>query len=458
MMVKNVFLTVAILLLALAAVSCAGSRDSSEKELVLWTDMTETESLRAAAERFRQREGWKVRIVRVPFEELKPKYQTAAPVNKGPDVITGPHDWVGNFAVAGLIDEVPLGREERSEYLEVPLQALSFGGRLCGLPISIEAAGLIYNKEFVKKAPETMDDLIKISMKANEGALEDALEDFRGTVYEQYLDLDACKGKKLNGFLYEVEDFYFTWAFFGGYGAYIFRDTPNGLDPNDNGMASPEALKAMNFICDLNTKYHLIPPGMSKDIANARFMDSSLLFTFNGPWALADYKKRNINCGFSPLPKLDNGVNPKVFVGVQGIYLNKRSRNKDMAVKFMKEICGKEGEVSIYLEGGRIPSRMDAQEDPRLAYVASFRPDSDAGRFSTFAYAADLELKENEILKGVLASAAIGTPMPNIPEMNTVWQPMKESIQLIFRGKADAAESLREASDRIRKDVKGMMD
>lgn len=453
-MQKNILIAAAIILMAISLASCSKS-SSSGKELVLWTDMTESESLRKAAKRFESsNEGWHVRIVRVPFEELKPKFQTAAPVNKGPDVITGPNDWVGNFAVAGLIDEVPLTPAERKSYLEVPLQAISYGGKLCGLPISIEAAGLIYNKKYMKQAPETMDELIEISKKAKDGQLES----LRGTKYEKYLNLDECKGKALEGFLYEIEDFYFTWAFFGGYGTYIFKDTENGLDPNDNGMNSDSSMKTLQFLCDLKEKHGIMSETMTKDIANARFMEESLISTFNGPWALADFKKRNVNCGFAPLPKLENGQNPKVFVGVQGIYLNKRTPNKEMAVKFMKEFCSKEGEVDIYLEGGRIPSRYDAQEDPRLAFVPVIKPSSDIGSLSTFGFAADVELEKNDVLKGVLDSAAVGTPMPNIPEMNTVWQPMKESVQLVLRKKTQPAEQLKEASDRIKKDVKGMME
>lgn len=450
----KLFCCLAACFFAVFIVSCSSDRLSSGKELVLWTDMTESQSLKAAAERFKEKEGWNVRIVRVPFEEMRPKFQTAGPVRKGPDVITGPHDWVGNFAVAGLIAPIEISDEKRKEFLSVPLKALSYGGKLYGLPISIEAAGLIYNKEFIKKAPEVMEDLIVISQHANQGNLSE----LRGTKYDEYINYEACAGKKLTGFLYEVEDFYFTWAFLGGYGAYIFKDTPQGLDPEDNGLGSPEAVKAVEFICDLDRKYKLIPQGMSKDIANARFMENSLLFTFNGPWALADYKKRDIDYGFSPLPKLDNGKNPAVFVGVQGIYLNSKSVNKEMAVKFMEEVCGREGEVNIYMEGGRIPSRYDAQQDSRLAYIPVLKSESKVGGYSSFSYAADISMEENDILKGVLDSAAIGSPMPNIPQMNAVWQPMKESVQLIFRGKEPAEKSLKEASARITKDVKGMME
>lgn len=462
---KNIFLVLIAFTLVLFTASCSSQNQSDKKEIVLWTDMTESASIRATADRFEKaNEGWKVRIVRVPFEELRAKYQTAGPVFKGPDVITGPHDWIGSFATAKLIAPVELSEEESAGFLEVPLKALSSPdlnddnkAKLFGLPISIEAAGLIYNKKFVKKAPETMKELIEIAKHTNAGTLEE----LRGTKYEEYINFDACKGKKLEGFLYEVEDFYFTWAFFGGYGAYIFKDTPTGLDINDVGLDTPEALEAAKYICDLDQhrgKNGIIPQGMSKDIANAKFMENELLFTFNGPWALADFKKRGINSGIAPMPKLDNGQNPSVFVGVQGIYLNSRSFHKEKALEFMKEFCSKEGEVDIYLEGARMPSRYDAQQDPRLASIPYVSQNTRMSSYSSFSYIDDFEVRENDVLKGVLDSASTGTPIPNIVQMNAVWQPMKEAVQLMFRGEMKPEDALKEAETRINKDVKGMME
>ena len=42
--------------------------------------------------------------------------------------------------------------------------------------------------------------------------------------------------------------------------------------------------------------------------------------------------------------------------------------------------------------------------------------------------------------------------------MNAVWQPMKEAVQLMFRGEMKPEEALKEAETRINKDVKGMME
>lgn len=444
-----VFLVIISSLLFL--ISCSGK--SNKNELVFWTDMTESASLKKAAERFEQKEGCHVRIVRVPFEELKPKFQVASPVGKGPDVITGPHDWVGPFAVAELLSPIDISSSEQADYMKVSLQALSFGGKLYGLPISLETIGLIYNKKYIKSPPETMEDLIEISSHADNGTIKE-LEGKKspsGVPYDSMLNFETLSSTKTTGFLYELEDFYFSWAFLGGYGAYIFKDTANGLDIQDVGLATDPALRAVYFLKSLQNKYHLIPQGMSKDIANGRFMEDNLLFTINGPWALVDYKKQKIDYGFAPLPKLENGKRPSPFVGVQGIYLNNYSTKKELALKFMKEICSKDGEIDIYEEGARVPSRYDSQKDFRVSKSVNFNR-KNAGSFD-FAFLQDIEIKDNEDVKGILASAESGTAMPNIPELGTIWTPMKEAIQLIMADKQTPEEALNNAVKRIHGDI-----
>lgn len=368
--------------------------------------MNEEETLKEIARDFEKEEGISVKIMRVPFEELQPKFQVASPVYQGPDLITGPHDWIGPFATANLISPVDIPEEELKEFIAVALKAMSYGGKAYGLPISLEAIGLIYNKELVSSPPDTMSQLISIAQKLNKG--------------------------QTSGFLYDINDFYFCWPFFGGYGAYIFKASPRGLDPFDIGLDNSGAVKAAQMILDFQEKYKLIPKGTNKDIANGRFIAGCLGMTINGPWALVDYKKAKINYGFTRIPKLENGEYPPPLVGVFGVMLNSKSKNKEAAVKLMKFLCSKKSQVAIYLAGGRVPSRFDAQADP--------------------------EVSKNPDIKAVGYCAEVGTPMPNIPALSQVWQPMAEALQLITTGKQSPQAALKDASGRIRKNIKRMME
>lgn len=430
MPVKNYISFTLILFIIFFAASCKQT-DQNKNQLIIWTDMNEMNSLDIATKRFTDKTGVQVKIVRVPFLELRTKFQVAAPVRQGPDLITGPHNWIGPFATAKLISSFNLPEEERKKFLNVSLKVMSFDGKPYGLPLSVETMGLIYNKKFIKDPPKTMKELIETAQSLTKG-------DF-------------------SGFLFDNKDFYLAWAIFGGYGAYIFKETPNGLDPLDVGLDTPQAVEAANFILDLQKKYHLMEQGITKDIASGRFMDNKCAMTLNGPWALVDFKKQNIDYGFTQMPKLENGRHLSPLVGVLGIMLNNYSKKRELAIKLMQEITDNKTLVDIYLEGGRIPSRLDAQDDPRIAFESVYKEKYDISYIGGTSCALNTDFIQNNEVKGVLDSASVGTPMPNIPAMALVWQPMKEALELITMEKLSPQEALTQATERIKKDIKRMM-
>lgn len=399
-------LTLISFLVIIFAVFPGCNKASKTYEITVWTPMTEMAVLNNIAEDFKKEYKIAVKIMRVPFEELQPKFQVAAPVGQGPELITGPHDWIGPFATAKLIAPIDVTREKLKQFIPVGLKAMSYGGKLYGLPLSLEAIGLIYNKKLVPRAPETLEELIKIAQELNRG--------------------------DQNGFLFDINDFYFAWPFFGGYGAYIFKETKNGLDPLDIGLDNAGAIKAAQLILDFQEKYKLIPRGTNKDIASGRFIAGKLAMTINGPWALVDYKKTGIDYAVARIPKLENGKYPTPLVGVFGVMLNSKAKNKVAAVKFMNFLCNRKNQVAIYLAGGRIPSRFDAQADP--------------------------EVIKNPDIRAIGECANAGTPMPNIPALSQVWQPMAEALQLITTKKQKPEEALAGASKRIKKNIERMME
>jgi arabinogalactan oligomer / maltooligosaccharide transport system substrate-binding protein len=49
----------------------------------------------------------------------------------------------------------------------------------------------------------------------------------------------------------------------------------------------------------------------------------------------------------------------------------------------------------------------------------------------------------------VIQSTNNGEPMPNIPAMGVVWEPMADQLPLLVQGKTTAAEAARTAQERI---------
>lgn len=88
-------------------------------------------------------------------------YTAAAQSSKGPDIMFGmPHNDVGVFQKAGLIDEVPSGVINDSDYAaKSALDAVTWNGKKYAVPVAMETYALFYNTDMVKDAPKTTDEL-----------------------------------------------------------------------------------------------------------------------------------------------------------------------------------------------------------------------------------------------------------------------------------------------------------
>jgi len=372
-------------------------------EIVVWSAFKdqELELLKKEGAAFAAREGIPVRVVRVPFEELQPKIQVSVPVGQGPDLITGPHDWIGRFVTADLIAPVDFPAADLEPFLPVSLDTMRYEGKFYGLPLSVTAIGLVTNRGLLPTPPDTMAELIAQARKLTDG--------------QRY------------GFLFDDLDFYFAYPVFGGYGATLF--TP-GQDDAKVGLASEGAVRAAQFLADLHLKEKLMPVGTTKNTANDRFLRGECAMTITGPWALREYRDQKIDYVFTPIPRLDNGRWPTPLVGVDGVMLARSSRNPDLARGLMLALADREAQVQLNLAAGRIPARRDAQADPRVA--------------------------SNPDVQAIGRSVEKGTPMPSIPAMAQVWQPMQDALKLVTSGKVAAPDALREAVERIETNVRMM--
>jgi arabinogalactan oligomer / maltooligosaccharide transport system substrate-binding protein len=391
----------------LCVLALGGCASAPRRELVVWCGFKETERavLEQQAAGFAQRSGIPVRIVRVPFEELQPKLQVSVPVGEGPDLVTGPHDWIGRFVLAGLIRPVRFSSAELARFLPVSLEVTRVGDELYGLPLSVSTLALVTNRRLLPRPPTTVAELIDVAAKLTHDGQ--------------------------HGFLFDDTDFFFAWPFFGGYGVSLFERGPQGDDPSRLALGTPGAHQAVHLLWDLHQKYHLLPPGTSKNSANGCFLDGTCAMTITGPWSLQEYRAKHLDYVLSPLPRLDNGHWLSPLVGVDAVLLCASSKHPDLAQELMRTLTGCEAQVQLNLAAGRIPARRDAQRDPRVA--------------------------TNPDVAVLGACVEHGTPMPTLPALGQVWGPMGDSLRLLTTGAMDPDKALDEAVVRVRKNIQVMM-
>ncbi len=405
---KKVAAAVAVLSLALAA---GASTVSGQGKLVIWTDFA-TEELKwfsAAADAFEKTpaaKGAKLEIVAVPLGENRDKFIQSAPKGEGPDLIaTIPHDQVGQFASAGVLEPMDkyLSVAFKSDVAESSLDAFNYKGRTFGIPMWGEAVAIIYNKKLLPGGiPKTWDEFIKVAQNLTNAE------------------------KQQFGYLSPIGIQYHQHGFYRAFGGYVFGKNKDGsFNTNDIGLANAGAVKAAQLLADLRFKHKLIPEGAEDDgLQTDLFLKGNLAMWLNGPWKMADIKKAKIDYGIG-LPPRPTGATQdfQPFLGVRGLVMNAYSKQKPVTSEFAKFLVSNANQISLNKIGGRLPISKSAVR----------------------------QLGKDPVAAGFGAAIAKGIPMPNIPEMGQVWGPWGDAQNLIIKTQgADAASLLGKGVDQIK--------
>jgi len=372
--------------------------DKPEK-LKLWVNAEEKQedAVKEITDQYTEETGIDVEMVPVDMLEQVEKLDVEGPAGNGPDIIFQPHDRIGDLVLRGLVDPINFGDKE-VDYTDTALEAVQYDGDYWGYPAVIETYAMYYNKSLVEEAPETMEDIMAIAEK------------------------DTDESNDEYGFLMEAANFYFTYPFFSGYGAYVFDQEDGNYNIEDIGLANEGAIKGGELVKEWFDEDY-IPQDLTPDIMNGLFSEGKVSTVLNGPWMVREYTDGiGDDLGVVPLPLLENGEHPKSFVGVKSYMLSYYSEDKEWSEDLMAYLTNYDNSMTYYDVAGEIPARDDAMEDPIIA---------DDPIFSAFA-----------------EQTQYGEPMPSVPAMQQVWDPINDALNFISKGEP-VDEVLVEAVDAI---------
>jgi maltose-binding protein MalE len=242
--------------------------------------------------------------------------------------------------------------------------------KLYGIPVQVENIGLVVNTKLTK-VPTTWNQVEATALKYK---------------HKNHLAYGICVQQGSGG------DAYHMYPFFSGLGGYVFGTNSAGnLDPSNIGVANKKFLKNAHLIDKWN-KEGLINSKVDYSTCDADFTKGKTPFWVTGPWAVSDIEKAGIHFRVVQIPKI---VYPAVpFLGVNGMMVTKyaaahnvQSAAEDLVVNYFSTPSA---QTELAAAGGRAPANVHAKAtDPVLAQFGA------AG-------------------KG-------GVPMPNIPQMASVW-------------------------------------
>ena len=383
-----------LLMLSLVAVACGGDAadDATEapetteapKEtlaapattapppevIVVWAEEKVATALDPLVGAYEAAAGVDVEVVVYDFGAIRTDVQTAGPAGEGPDVFLGAHDWVGELAANGVVSPLDLG-SVASDLFDVGVTAFSYGGEVYGFPYATEAIAMFYNADLVDSVPTTWEEA-------------KAACDTAGT--------ELCVGTPSN-------DAYHNHPFVASAGGYVFASA-GGFDASDVGLDNAGAIASAEYLDGLvknGTVYSAEYGG-----AMSNFQEGRALYWMTGPWARGDASA--VNYGVGLIPQFDgNAATP--FVGVRGAMVSSFSDKQVLAQSFILDFFATvEVQQAMY------------ESDPRLPATKSL-----------FAV-----VEAADPIAAVFAeSASNGIPMPNIPEMGSVWGPMADALNVI---------------------------
>ncbi|MDF8265525.1 sugar ABC transporter substrate-binding protein, partial [Luteipulveratus flavus] len=359
---------------AAAAPTTVSTKDparDAKADLVIWSDADRAPTVSKYAAQFGQENGITVAVQIVT--DARQQFKDATKVGKGPDVVVGAHDWLGELVQNATVSPVNLSAADQAKFAPQAMAATKYNGQVYGVPYAVENIGLIRNTELVPNAPKTMDELL------TQGQKLVASKKVTNVLAQQI----GKKGDAYNGYPY-------LSAFDGG----IFGTKANGdYDPAKVIVGSPNSVKGGELLAKMG-KAKALSTNIDDKNVDTLFDSKKAPFMISGPWAIDKIKKSGVKYAISPLPTVAGGGSMKPFLGVQMFYVSAKAKNATFAQEFVTKYVPREDVQEALFAAGNRPPALTAAYDK----VAATNPD----------------------VKAWFEAGKDGKPMPNIPAMNSV--------------------------------------
>jgi len=255
------------------------------------------------------------------------------------------------------------------------LQGFRYGSGIYGMPTQIENVAMITNSNLIKKQPTTFADVSKQAL-----ALKKA-----GKVTVPFAVPQGTNG-----------DAYHMYPLFSGLGGYVFGTNPSGsVNPKKVGLDNPTFRKNENLINKWN-KTGLINSKVDYGIAKDAFVAGKSPFWITGPWEYDTLKALKFKYRVTAVPAIVAGIKAVPFLGAQGMMVTKYASAHGVQ-------AGANSLVAEYMSTAAAQEKLAAADKRTPANKQAAAKISDP------------------LLKAFAAAGVGGVPMPNVPQMASVW-------------------------------------
>jgi multiple sugar transport system substrate-binding protein len=335
--------------LLIACGSDGGSSSTNNQSITVcyWPNVTPPQYLTEVFNGFSKKNGVKVNYFQLPqvFGDIVQKMTTYLSSGySGLDVLWLDDFMTATFSNAGWLDPLDsvIAQENFSSITSAQINLSTYNGHHYRLPANFGSVIFFYRKDLFDKegveVPTTWDELVQAGQKLTKNGVYGI----------------GLAGKSGNGELFNEMCYWMGQA-----GANPFQ------------LNTPGARQALQFVYDLIHRYKIAPPDtVTADYTplQTSFENGKLAMwvTWDGIYAGIDKFPtvvKNYKLGVAHPPK--GPVNNGTIIANWGWAINKYSKNKDMAAKFIDYAASLSSEVAL-AQTGSTPSRTAALSDPQV--------------------------------------------------------------------------------------------
>lgn len=306
---------------SLALTGCAAEPAPKTDSLEIWVDQLEAKALEKVAAEFKK--DTKVKINLVVRQDARSNFLAEVSAGKGPDMLVGAHEWIGELVANGLVQDFDLGGS-KGNFFDNAVQAFNYQGKNFGLPYTVENLALVCNAKQISQQPNWQQVV--------EGGLA--------------LSLNSGGGDPFH--LYPIQT---------SFGAHVFKADANGnykpeLDLGNGG------LEFANWLAKDGKK--ILDPKSSWDSSVAALKSGSKACWITGPWAKDQLGLDSAEFNIYKVPSV-GGKDSVSFLISRGFYISTTSKDSYYARKFLVDYVAKtETQNELFTVTGRIPANEAA--------------------------------------------------------------------------------------------------
>ncbi len=346
-----------------------------------------------------------IEIVRTHYqtEDLRSQFQAASLAGVPPDLLLGPSDTAGLYAVSGFI--MPLdGLFDFTRYNKPVVEAITLDGHQWGVPVSNgNHLMMFYNRKFVKSPPKTTDELFAYCAGP-----------------AKQLKLERCMA-------FDMGEPFWMMPWLGAFGGWPMDGKKPTLD-------TKPMRDTINFYLDLKYDKKYVPMECDYNCMDSLFKENKVAFIINGDWAISGYQKHfKKDFGLCIIPKLSTtGLYPTPMVS--GKYFMVSSGVNAAKLPLLKRLLefytSRENQIKQYQVLTRLPALKAAGSAP--------------------------EITSDEVSRISLDQILKGRPMPMATEMRAVWDSARNYLGLATTRKLDADTAARKMQENAVKKIEEM--